>query len=266
MMGNVILIDADGKRHECQSSLPAKQANALKSHASSPIADITCAKISLGDGWLRINVNLTDASDRSLHTLIRELAVYAHDCDHPVFMDEDDGVVRRFANGQVALRHLVTRLASQAQQSKGSLARRQIAFATGHRSFQQLGLLCQGSDVLNFGSLRSPLQGDFANRYCVVRPDSEIDRLVLQEFGDGYDHLDRNWEQRTAGSPFGEFEDREYSAFVQRAYREAWSAWKPVLEEIEVPNFKPPLPSKYQRILIPIRLATGPAMLSASRY
>jgi hypothetical protein len=67
-MGNVIFIDADGKRHEFVSSHTAKQAKRPQSSIGGYGIGMSCAKLQLGDGWLRVSVNLTEASDKSVMT------------------------------------------------------------------------------------------------------------------------------------------------------------------------------------------------------
>lgn len=264
-MGNVIFIDADGRRYDTRSSLAAQNSRG-QSHKHGAVENLAHSQIQVGDGWLKVRVDLVKASDKSLLGLVRELGLLALNFDCPVFFDDMSGVIHRLKNARAALLYVVQQLSDLMTRTEGSLVRRPIAMVASHHAFHALASACRGSDVLNFGAVRNVLQSDFANRYCVVRPDTQADRLVLQEFGDGYEHLDGNWERRKAGTPFGEFDDREYSTFVQKAYLEAWQAWRPTLEDIKVPRFKPPLPERYQRILLPIRLATGPAMLSASRY
>jgi hypothetical protein len=106
----------------------------------------------------------------------------------------------------------------------------------------------------------------FGNRYCVVVPEVASGQLILMEFGDGYQHIDGSYNSRNAGSPFGKFESREYSSFVQQAYKEAWQRSRPVIEEISVPtHFDGNLPPAYERVILPVQFATGPALLSATR-
>ncbi|MFM9938916.1 MAG: hypothetical protein ACKVP7_05405 [Hyphomicrobiaceae bacterium] len=116
----------------------------------------------------------------------------------------------------------------------------------------------------NHHDLANILRDRFSSTYCVVRPDPDGNRLVLAAFGNGYAHLDEHWDNRKVGTPFGEFADPDYSAFVQQAYRDVWSSWRPTLERIDAPSFKPPLPSTYERLLLPIHWGNQRAMLSAT--
>jgi hypothetical protein len=261
-------VDSAGVRRSCQRVVEDWRSPALPAPEavfSYLVNAIGHAFFQLTDAYCKVVVRYKSLSDACLIRLFYDL----HDLgDHslkPAFIVGDDRINHRFSDPAAAADYVVARVKQCSMPFDSGYSRRRLAIAGRSRlPFRRLRNLCTAGDVPNFGKLSEVLRADFADRYCIVQPDQDGSRLLLAGFGGGYEHLDVHWDKRRVGTPFGEFTDRNYSSFVRRAYLDAWRAQEPVLEEIKAPGFPSHLPRKYERILLPIRLSSGPALLSAT--
>ena len=222
------------------------------------------SRLSRSCDGVHISVDFEAATDKALLTFFHDLAAAASSDAGPFFVEEKSQPPVRFANGTAALQYLVLRLKSAAPK-RADFGRAEQPFNKAAEPFRVLTERCSAQKCLNTASIREMLISEFDNRYCVVVPEASRGQLILMEFGDGYQHIDGSYNSRSAGRPFGQFESRDYTAFVQDAYKDAWRKGRAVVEEITVPeHFEGNLPPSYKRIILPVQLATGPALLSAT--
>jgi len=264
------LLDSKGERRLCETF---RRDWCLPSTGNGH-DDFSFAVRALGYAFLRrtprhftLFVNLSVISDVTLVAVIYELNDYAEHYGGVVFINYDNKIFSRFTDGYSAMRHILTQSNRGAAHQGANFVRRPISIVRGGASrnaFDQVVALCNAGATPGEGELGTILRAHFGDRYCVVRPNPEGTRLVLAAFGKGYEQIDEYSRYRQAGTPFGEFADRAYSKFVQTAYFEAWRSCRPILEVVEAPGFKPPLPSRYERLLVPLRWAHGRAMLSVT--
>ena len=261
-------VDSSGARRSCSRVVADWRSPALpapESVFSFLVDSFGHAFVQLTDAYCKVAVTYKAISDACLIRLFYDLQDIGGRVQRPAFVVGDDRVTRRFSDATAAADYVVSRVKQVASPLEIGYQRRRLAIAGKTRlPFRRLRDLCSGGETPNVDLLQEVLARDFANRYCIVHPDADGTRLLLAGFGNGYGHLDEHWEKRRVGTPFGEFTDRDYSEFVKKAYHEAWRSGEPTLEEIKSPRFKLPLPRKYERILLPIRLKSGPALLSAT--
>jgi hypothetical protein len=224
------------------------------------------SRLSRDSEGIHIAVDFESTTDRDLLPLYYDVASAASKGASIFWVEEANHPPLRFASGTAALQYLVLRLKT-ASPKRENFIRKERPLNKAHESFRALAERCGGQTVLNTSSVRGILNAQFGNRYCIIVPEVASGQLILMEFGDGYQHIDGSYNIRCAGRPFGQFESREYTSFVQQAYKEAWRRSRPVVEQITVPtSFDGNLPPSYERMIVPIRLATGPALLSATHY
>lgn len=261
-------VDSAGARRSRQRAVSDWRSPALPAEDavfSYLVNAIGHAFVQLTDAYCKVVVTYRSISDACLIRLFYDLHDFGDDPRRPAFIVGDDRIVRRFDGAAAAADYVVSRVKQCSATPERGYRRRRLAIAGRHRlPFRRLRELCAPGDPPNFDRLREVLHGDFGNRYCIVQPDQDGSRLLLAGFGNGYAHIDEHWEKRRIGTPFGEFTDRDYSVFVKKAYFDAWRAQEPVLEEIRTPGLPSTLLRKYERILLPVRLASGPALLSAT--
>ena len=221
------------------------------------------------DRFLKVMVNLDVVSETAFAALCYELADQSKQVRQPVFIASGDTTVYRFSGGWPAIEFIAAQMSERAPVTERRYDRRSTSLdGTSRDLFRHLESVCTGARVFDSGLVRDVLFENFGGRYVVVRPNGDNGRLTLTESGHGYPRFNEDL-RRQDGKPFGEFSDAHYSTFVQQAYREAWEKQQVVLEDIEatLPSGSSALPSalaSYERILIPVRVAEGPALLSAT--
>ena len=210
-------------------------------------------------------MNWSAIADETAIALIFSFHDYEAEFGRPIFLRDETQLVRRFENWQTASAHILKTVRKLSERQTADFSRHPVPIdAPASSAFATLAYLCRPGSAPNSDRCRAALRDTFANRYCVVRPSADGGRLQLAEFGNGYDHIDEHWNTRTIGTPFGEFEDVDYSRFVKAAYASAWETWKPVLEEINIRKPIGGVPSRYLRILLPTMWGDQPALLSTS--
>lgn len=217
---------------------------------------------------MQISLNFNAISEMALAAMAYELADHAEDTALPVFIMKDNTTVLRIGNGHEALKYVMAQWKSVIREPRRPFRRRPVPlFGVTRAAFRQLVMMCTTDRVMDLTLIRRLLHRAFRDRYLVVQLDNEHGHLKLIEAGCGYPRLDEAWRRRNVGAKFAEFGDEGYSTFVQQAYREAWDTRQPVLEEIEASlAIGPPPPTilTYERLLVPVRLASGYGLLSAT--
>lgn len=261
-------VDSAGTKRSCERVVSDWRSPALPAPEAvfSYLVDaIGYAYVQLTDAYCKVFLTFKSTSDACLARLFYDLHDFGNGQERPAFVVGDDRIAHRFNDAAVAADFVVSQVKQYTPIQESGYRRRRLAIAGSRREpFRRLRELCSEGGRPNFERLREVLARDFGNRYCIVQPDADGSRLLLTGFGDGYEHLDAHWDKRRAGAPFGEFTDRDYSDFVKKAYRDAWLSGESTLEEIKAPTWHPPLPTKYERILLPLELAKGRALLSAT--
>ena len=219
--------------------------------------------------FLRVRVNLDVVSETAFAALCYELSDQQELPRLPVFIGCGDNTIFRFSGVGPGIEFIAARMRDRAPVAQRRYDRRSASLNGASREvFRCLAAMCSSRRVFDSALVRKLLVEAFDDRYVVVRPNPDNGRLLLAEAGNGYPRFNAELRQQD-GRPFGEFSaDPLYSTFVQQAYREAWSKQGMVLEDIEatLPSVGelPPALTRYERILIPVRSAQGPALLSAT--
>lgn len=221
------------------------------------------------DRFLKVMVNLDVISETAYAALCYDLADQPSNDNKPVFISSGETTVFRFDGGWPAIEFISAHMAGREPIEERRYERRSTTFDGPPREvFRHLAARCAESRVFDSSLMRDVLYEEFEGRYVVVRPNVDSGRLTLTECGGGYARFNDDL-RRQDGKPFGEFADPEYSVFVKQAYREAWERQQVVLEDIDatLPGGSSPLPTalaNYERVLIPVKDAEGPALLSAT--
>lgn len=217
---------------------------------------------------MQLSINCSAISEVAFAAVIYELADHAENTGLPVFLLGEENTVLRFSNGYAAIQQVLSQWKSMSRLPRKPFRRERIPLGGAKRApFRQLVMICSTDKVMDLTLVRSFLRRAFCDRFLIVQPAIDEGQLKLIEVGAGYPRLDEAWRRRSLGSTFAEFGDKGYNTFVQDAYREAWNARQPILEEIEASLTIGPLPPAvvtYERLLVPIRIADGPGLLSAT--
>lgn len=220
------------------------------------------------DRHLKVRLNFDALGDTALARLLYELADQDQMTSRPVFVLDGGKTAFRFASGALAVDFVISGLRDRALHRQPQFRRQAVAVRGEARTaFRDLAAMCAPNRNLDLARLRQFLRGQFRGRYVIAKPDTEAGRLKLLEAGNGYFRLNKNIRRYVEGEPFSEFGEQRYCEFVKQAYREAWEQHQPVLEAIEATTPTGRMSAdllSYERMLLPIPTADGPALLSAT--
>ena len=123
-----------------------------------------------------------------------------------------------------------------------------------------------GSDS-DFSSLRELLRHELADRYVLLRPDTEAARFVIADAGTGLRIPDANWAKAQVGHPVTDMPDKAYGEWVSETFRSVLVAGKPQLDRVEAKIYWPRtgrVLRRYTRLILPVQDHGYSRLLSAN--
>jgi hypothetical protein len=118
-----------------------------------------------------------------------------------------------------------------------------------------------------FSSLRELLRLQLADRYVLLRPDTEAARFVIADAGTGLRIPDANWARAQIGHPVTDMPDKAYGEWVSETFRSVLVAGEPQLDAVEAKIFWPRtgrVLRRYSRLILPVQDGGCARLLSAN--